>query len=86
MTIEEFRYLPRVQEIMAEIDKIKDARADLLEAQSLSISGSHSVTRVKLEELRVLEATLSRELIILAQNNGITSEAIVGRKRAYYDK
>lgn len=85
MEIDKIKDLPRVQEILAEIDKIKDARKDILEAQSVSISGSHSVTKVRLEELRIMESELTRELIIIAQNHGVVENAVVGKRRAYYD-
>ena len=86
MDIDKIKYLPRVQEILADLEKIKDARAEILEAQSVSISGSHSVTKVRLEELRVAEAELKRELVIIAQNHGVVLNALGGKKRAYYDE
>ena len=64
--------IPRAVEIMEEIQRIRDARADLLEmGQSSSLQGSHAVTRVRLEELRFLEGEYKRELIQIAHRHGI---------------
>ena len=80
MDIEKIRYLPRVQEILAELERIKDARAELMDGQSVSISGSHSRTMVKLEELRVLEADYKRELLTIAQVHGVTDTGTGSRR------
>ena len=64
--------IPRAVEIMEEIKRIRDARADILEmGQSTSLQGSHAVTRVRLEELRCLEGEYMRELIRIASKHGI---------------
>ena len=72
--------IPRAVEIMEEIQRTRDARADLLEmGQSSSLQGSYAVTRVRLEELRCLEGEYKRELIRIAHANGIILNT--GRRR-----
>ena len=82
-----FSELPRVQEIREELQRIRDARADLLDmGQSSSLQGSHAVTRVRLEELRCLENEYKRELVRIARNYGLVSDAGSGRKGVKYDR
>ena len=60
------RDIPRAVEIMEEIQRIREARAELLEmGQSSSLQGSHAVTRVQLEELRCLENEYRRQLLAI---------------------
>jgi hypothetical protein len=82
-----FSELPRVQEIREELQRIRDARADLLEmGQSTSLQGSHSVTRVRLEELNALERVYQRQLLNIAESHGLIPKgAGTGRKKVKYD-
>ena len=78
-----FSELPRVQEIREELQRIRDARSDLLEmGQSASLQGSHSVTRVRLEELNGLERIYQRQLLNIAESYGLIPQgAGTGRKK-----
>ena len=82
-----FSELPRVQEIKEELQRIRDARAELLEmGQSTSLQGSHAVTRVRLEELAHLEKVYQRQLLNLAESYGIVPKgAGTGRKKVMYE-
>ena len=80
------RDIPRAVEIMEEIQRIREARAELLEmGQSSSLQGSHAVTRVRLEELRCLENEYRRQLIGVANAHGITLRTGIGRKGVRYE-
>ena len=82
-----FSELPRVQEIREELQRIRDARAELLEmGQSTSLQGSHAVTRVRLEELDHLERVYQRQLLNIAESHGLIPKgAGTGRKKVKYE-
>lgn len=58
----------RIEELRAEITALREQRLAIIQTgQSLSISGSHSVTNVKLEEIDRAIRIAARELIALSR-------------------